>query len=111
MRKIREGVVISEKMNKTRIVLVRRQVRDPLYEKIIRKKKKYYMHDENNLSHLGDKVKIIESRPLSRLKCWRLLDVVGKANDSARSPSVRLMLQPEGLQHEGSRPKPEELKE
>jgi len=79
MKKIREGIVVSDKMNKTRVVLVTRQVCYPLYEKVVRQKKKYYVHDENNLSHLGDKVKIIESRPLSHLKRWRLLEILGKA--------------------------------
>jgi len=66
-------------MNKTRVVMVIRQVRHPLYEKVVRKRKRYYVHDENNLSHSGDKVRIIESRPLSRLKRWRLVEVVEKA--------------------------------
>lgn len=74
-----EGTVVSDKMNKTRVVLVTRQVRHPLYEKVIRQRKKYYVHDENNLSHLGDKVKIIESRPLSRCKRWRLIEIIKKA--------------------------------
>ncbi|HCJ65862.1 MAG TPA: 30S ribosomal protein S17, partial [Elusimicrobia bacterium] len=79
MKKIREGIVVSDKMNKTRVVLVTRQLRHSLYEKVIRKKKKYYVHDEGNLAHLGDKVKIIESRPLSRLKRWYLTEIVEKA--------------------------------
>lgn len=81
MRKIREGVVLSDRMDKTRVVLVVRQVRHPLYEKVMRQRKKYYVHDESNLSHIGDKVKIIESSPLSRLKRWRLLEILGKGTE------------------------------
>ncbi|MFN3966785.1 MAG: 30S ribosomal protein S17 [Endomicrobiia bacterium] len=75
-RKILSGVVVSDKMNKTRVVLVTRTFRHPLYEKVIRRNKKYYVHDEKNESHTGDKVEIIETRPLSKLKRWRLLRIV-----------------------------------
>ncbi len=79
MKKIREGMVVGDKMNKTRIVSVARKVRHSLYEKVIRQKKKYYVHDEDNISHLGDRVRIAESRPLSRLKRWRLVEILEKA--------------------------------
>ncbi len=79
MRKIREGTVISDRMNKTRVVLVTRRVPHPLYKKVVQQEKKYYVHDENNSSHVGDKVRIIESRPLSRLKNWCLLEILEKA--------------------------------
>ncbi|OIO73233.1 MAG: 30S ribosomal protein S17 [Elusimicrobia bacterium CG1_02_37_114] len=71
-KKTRIGTVVSDKMNKTRVVLVERTVRHPLYKKVIHKTKKYYVHDEENISHTGDKVKIIETRPLSKLKRWRI---------------------------------------
>lgn len=75
-RKIREGVVVSDKMNKTRVVLVERLKRHPLYEKVIRVRKRYYVHDEENTSREGDRVKIIETRPLSKLKRWKLLEII-----------------------------------
>jgi small subunit ribosomal protein S17 len=78
-RKMRTGTVISDKMNKTRIVQIMRDFRAPMYEKVLSKSKKLYVHDENNLSHTGDKVKIIETRPLSRLKRWSLVEVIKKA--------------------------------
>jgi small subunit ribosomal protein S17 len=78
-KKVLSGIVISDKMNKTRVVLVTRTVRHPLYEKVIRKNKKYYVHDEKNESHIGDKVEIIETRPLSKLKRWRIVKVVSKS--------------------------------
>ena len=81
-RKSRIGTVVSDKMNKTRIVLVKRTVRHPLYKKVIHKTKKYYVHDEENISHTGDKVKIIETRPLSKLKRWWLTEVLEKTTYS-----------------------------
>lgn len=77
-RKIREGIVISDKMNKTRVVLVTRTVRHPLYEKVMRLRKKYYAHDEKNISHMGDMVRIIETRPLSKLKRWRIAKILAE---------------------------------
>lgn len=79
MREIREGIVVSDKMNKTRVVMVTRTVRHPLYEKVIRKRKKYYVHDERNESKVGDYVRIIETRPLSKLKRWRLLEIIERS--------------------------------
>lgn len=70
MKKQLVGVVISDKMNKTRVVEVQRTYRHPVYKKVIRSKKKYYAHDEQNKTHTGDKVTILESRPLSKLKRW-----------------------------------------
>lgn len=78
-RKVKTGVVIQDKMNKTRVVEVRRVFSHPLYSKVISRSKKLYVHDEKNQSHEGDKVKIMETRPLSKLKRWRLLDIVEKA--------------------------------
>jgi len=78
-RKERTGVVISDKNSKTRIVKVLRSFRHSLYDKVIKRSTKYYVHDEKNESHIGDEVKISETRPLSKLKRWRLEQIVKKA--------------------------------
>ncbi|MDI6640766.1 MAG: 30S ribosomal protein S17 [Elusimicrobiota bacterium] len=72
MRKVLTGVIISDKMDKTRVVKVIRTTRHPKYKKVMHKAKKYYAHDEKNITHVGDKVEIIETRPLSKLKRWRI---------------------------------------
>ncbi len=77
-RKIKTGVVVSDKMQKTIVVRVERHSRHPLYNKIIRRAKKFKAHDEKNTAKAGDTVKIIESRPLSKDKRWRLLEVLSK---------------------------------
>ena len=77
-RRILIGVVTSDKAAKTRRVEIERLVRHPRYSKVIRKKTVCHVHDENNESHMGDKVEIEESRPLSKLKRWRLTRVVEK---------------------------------
>ena len=76
MKKNLTGIVISDKMNKTRVVKVVRTVRHPKYEKVIHKAKKYYVHDEKNESKVADKVEIIQTRPLSKLKRWRIIKIV-----------------------------------
>ncbi len=73
------GEVVSNKMAKTIVVRVSRRGRHPRYEKVITKYKKFYAHDENQVAGLGDRVCIVESRPLSKLKRWRLAAVVEKA--------------------------------
>ena len=75
-RKRIEGVVVSDRMDKTRVVTVERTVRHPFYEKIMRKNGKFYVHDEANESREGDLVEIMSTRPLSKLKRWRLVRVV-----------------------------------
>jgi len=77
-RKIRQGVVTSNKMEKTIVVEVTRQYKHPLYGKILKSKKKYHAHDEENRCDMGDTVRIIETRPLSKNKRWRLLDIIEK---------------------------------
>ena len=72
LRKIREGVVISDKMDKSVIVEVSRTVLHPLYQKYVRKRTRFMAHDETNACKVGDKVRIVESRPLSRRKRWRI---------------------------------------
>jgi small subunit ribosomal protein S17 len=75
-RRVVQGVVTSDKMNKTRRVEIPRLVKHPRYGKYIRRRTVCHVHDENNVSHVGDKVEIMESRPLSKTKHWRLLRVV-----------------------------------
>ncbi len=71
------GTVIAKKMAKTVTVQVERQVRHPLYKKIVRQRRTFLAHDENQTCKLGDVVRIIETRPISRLKRWRVVEVVG----------------------------------
>ncbi|MCX5783659.1 MAG: 30S ribosomal protein S17 [Elusimicrobia bacterium] len=78
-RKSFEGVVVSDKMKKTRVISVERVVRDVLYSKTMRKQSRFYAHDESNESKVGDRVEIISTRPLSKLKRWRVSRIVNKA--------------------------------
>ncbi|MGI6096618.1 MAG: 30S ribosomal protein S17 [Dethiobacteria bacterium] len=78
-RKVRFGKVTSDKMDKTIVVAVERFKRHPLYGKIIRRTKKYKVHDEHNECRIGDKVKIMETRPLSKEKRWRLVEIIEKS--------------------------------
>ncbi len=78
-RKSQEGVVVSSKMDKTIVVAVVRQVRHSAYGKFVRRTKKFYAHDESNQGGVGDRVRIVETRPLSKLKCWKLDSVLKKA--------------------------------
>jgi len=75
-RKVLVGQVTSDKMDKTVIVVVERTVRHPLYGKVLRRIKKYKAHDEENACQIGDRVRIIESRPMSREKRWRVIEVL-----------------------------------
>ena len=86
-RKRRQGVVLKDKMNKGVVVWVERKLPHPRYGKVIKRGKKYYVHDENNEAHVGDTVAIVESRPISKLKRWRLVGIVRKA----RIPSEEQM--------------------
>lgn len=81
---VKVGVVTSDKMEKTRTVAVQRSVRHPFYKKIIRRTSTFHVHDEKNVSREGDTVKIVETRPLSKLKRWRLIEVIGKGKVTAR---------------------------
>ncbi len=78
-QKVRSGRVVSDKMDKTRVVAIERVTRHPLYGKTIRRTKKYKFHDEANESRVGDVVKIMETRPLSKDKRWRLVEIVQKS--------------------------------
>lgn len=79
LRKTRTGIVVSDKMDKTITVAVRDNVRHPLYEKIVKRTYKLKAHDENNDAHEGDTVRVMETRPLSKDKRWRLLEIVERA--------------------------------
>ena len=80
LRKIREGRVCSDRSDKTIVVLVERRIRHPLYGKEIRVSKKIHAHDEENSAKVGDVVRVMETRPLSRLKRWRLVEIVSAAS-------------------------------
>ena len=79
LRKERIGVVVSDKMEKSIVVLVERKVKHPLYGKFVKKSTKFMVHDEKNEAGIGDTVRIMETRPLSKNKCWRLVEIVEKA--------------------------------
>ena len=79
MRKTRIGVVVSDKMDKTIVVAIRTRVKHPLYGKIMNRTNKVKAHDEENQCGIGDTVKIMETRPLSKDKHWRLVEIIEKA--------------------------------
>lgn len=79
LRKVRIGKVVSNKMDKSITITVDRKVKHPLYGKFVQKTTKLMAHDENNECGIGDTVKVMETRPLSKNKCWRLIEVVAKA--------------------------------
>ena len=78
-RKTRVGEVVSDKMDKTIVVAIKTKVRHPLYGKMVNRTRKFKAHDENNECGIGDTVKIMETRPLSKDKRWRLVEIVEKA--------------------------------
>ena len=78
--KVREGVVVSNKMDKTVVVVVQRLVKHPQYKKYVKRRAKYKAHDENNRCGIGDRVVIAETRPLSKDKRWRVRSIVEKGN-------------------------------
>ncbi|MBR4659267.1 MAG: 30S ribosomal protein S17 [Clostridia bacterium] len=78
-RKTRTGIVVSDKMDKTVVVAVRTKVRHPLYGKMVNKTTKFKAHDENNECGIGDTVRIMETRPLSKDKRWRIVEIIEKA--------------------------------
>ncbi|EOS36153.1 MULTISPECIES: 30S ribosomal protein S17 [Schaedlerella] len=79
LRKTRTGKVVSDKMDKTIVVAVENHVKHPLYKKIVKKTYKLKAHDENNECRIGDTVKVMETRPLSKDKRWRLVEIMEKA--------------------------------
>lgn len=78
-RKIRTGVVVSEKMDKTVLIRIDRKVRHPLYKKTLKRSTKLAAHDENNDARVGDTVRVMETRPLSKTKRWRIVEIVERA--------------------------------
>ncbi len=78
-RKVREGLVVSDKMDKTVVVVVEDRVKHPLYGKVMRRTSKLKVHDENNACGIGDRVQIMETRPLSATKRWRVVEILEKA--------------------------------
>ena len=78
-RKVRTGVVVSDAMEKTVVVRIAHQVRHPMYGKIVRRSTKLQAHDEASDAHVGDTVRIVETRPLSKTKRWRVVEVVERA--------------------------------
>ena len=79
LRKTRVGIVVSDKMDKTIVVAIRDNVKHPLYKKIIKRTVRFKAHDENNIANIGDTVMIMETRPLSKDKNWRLVEIIEKA--------------------------------
>ncbi|HIG26395.1 MAG TPA: 30S ribosomal protein S17 [Verrucomicrobiales bacterium] len=84
-RKIKAGEVVSSKMDKTIVVRVERRFAHPRYRKVVKSFKKFYAHDEKSEAKIGDKVRIQETRPLSKLKRWRLLDITTHSVDSVQA--------------------------
>ena len=78
-RKTRTGVVVSDKMDKTIVVAIKTKVRHPLYGKMVNRTRKFKAHDENNECGIGDTVRIMETRPMSRDKRWRMVEIIEKA--------------------------------
>jgi small subunit ribosomal protein S17 len=79
LRKERVGVVVSNKMDKTIVVAERRKVKHTVYGKFVNKTTKFYAHDDTNPCNIGDTVRIMETRPLSKKKCWRLVEIIERA--------------------------------
>lgn len=78
-RKSRIGIVVSDKMDKTITVTVQRRIKHPMYGKFVKKTKKFHAHDEEGTAGIGDTVRIMETRPLSKTKRWRLIEIIEKA--------------------------------
>ena len=78
-RKVREGIVVSDKMDKSIVIKVERKMKHPIYGKFLKRSTKFMAHDEKNECHIGDRVRIMETRPLSKNKCWRLVEILERA--------------------------------
>lgn len=76
LRKERTGIVVSNKMEQTIVIAVKRKVKHPMYGKFVNRTSKFYAHDEKNECNIGDTVKIMETRPLSKMKRWRLVEII-----------------------------------
>lgn len=79
LRKERIGLVVSNKMDKSIVITVERKVKHPIYGKFVKKSTKFMAHDEKNESNIGDLVRIMETKPLSKNKCWRLVEIIERA--------------------------------
>lgn len=79
LRKERIGLVVSNKMDKSIVITVERKVKHPIYGKFVKKSTKFMAHDEKNDCNIGDTVKIMETKPLSKNKCWRLVEILERA--------------------------------
>jgi len=79
LRKERIGLVVSNKMEKSIVVAVKRKVKHPIYGKFVNRTTKFYAHDDQNTCNVGDTVRIMETRPLSKTKCWRLVEIIERA--------------------------------
>ena len=79
LRKTRTGLVVSDKMDKTVVVAIKENVRHPMYGKVMKRTSKLKVHDENNECHIGDKILIMETRPRSKDKRWRFVEIIEKA--------------------------------
>ncbi len=79
LRKERTGLVVSNKMDKTIVVRIERKVKHPRYGKFVKKATRFSAHDEKNDCNIGDKVRIMETRPISKDKCWRLIEIIERA--------------------------------
>ena len=90
------GVVVSDRMDKTAIVAVERMVRHPAYKRIIRRTSRFFAHDEKNDAHIGDQVEIVETRPLSKNKRWRVARIVTRASEKTRGAAALETLEPLG---------------
>ena len=94
-RQEKVGRVVSSRMDKTIVVEVSRRVPHPLYRRVVQRKKKFYAHDERNQCQVGDVVRIVQSRPLSRLKRWRLAEVLRRGKGAGLVEPAELPLGPE----------------
>lgn len=95
-RKVRMGRVIGDKMDKTVVVSVQRQYLHPIYKRVVRESKKYKAHDEENRCRTGDRVRIAETRPLSKDKRWRVTEILGKGARASREEEKRGAAEGEG---------------
>ena len=80
MLKTQVGLVVSDKMNKTRVIVVERSFRHPQYERVVKRSTRFKAHDERNEAHVGDRVLIVETRPLSKDKRWRIKEILERAS-------------------------------
>jgi small subunit ribosomal protein S17 len=102
------GTVVAKKMKKTATVQVERQIRHPLYRKTVRKKQNFLVHDEADTCKVGDVVRIIETRPISKTKRWRILAVIGLTPELTATPLAADPLEPKPVEPSPAEPTPAE---